>query len=505
MKTTLQLTDLAEGTATKIMLGETAVLLIRDGNSVRAFGAKCPHAGAPLEGGAICNGRLICPWHKATFQIEDGALLEPPALDGLTRYPVSIDQDSVTISSRALPAPRPAKATHDRVAAIIGSGAAGAAAASALRFGGFDGQVLLIGNEAEQPYDRTALSKFVVAGEMKPEEVPPLREGNDWDGLDVRRLATTVSRLDAATRRITLADGSLLTYDTALLATGGIPKRPFLPGISLPGIYTLRSLPDAAAILAAAQFGQTLVIIGSSFIGLEVACGLRRRGIGVTVVSPEAIPFERQFGAEIGAQFRRIHEANGVTFCLETEVTALEGRDQVHRVVLKDGRRLETDGVIIGTGVTPATDFVEGVQKAEDGGIFVDAAMRAADRLFVAGDCARFPYQGQTVRIEHWRVAQQHARVAALGMMGVQARYEGVPFFWTYHYGKRIEYLGHAKKWDGLHIDGQLDAMDFIAFQVAQGRVAGIIACGRETATARLIDPMRAGLSLAEARAIASQ
>jgi NADPH-dependent 2,4-dienoyl-CoA reductase/sulfur reductase-like enzyme len=363
----------------------------------------------------------------------------------------------------------------------------------------------LIGNEAEQPYDRTVLSKFVVAGEMKPEEVPPLREGNDWEGLDVRRLATTVSRLDAATRQITLADGSLLTYDTALLATGGIPKRPSLPSISLPGIYTLRSLPDAAAILEGAQFGQTFVIMGSSFIGLEVACGLRKRGIGVTVVSPEAIPFERQFGAEIGAQFRRMHEANGVTFCLEAEVTALEGEDQVRRVVLKDGRRLDIDGVIIGTGVTPATDFVEGVQKAEDGSILVDAAMRAADGLFVAGDCARFPYQGKTVRIEHWRVAQQHARVAALGMMDMEARYDGVPFFWTYHYGKRIEYLGHAEKWDGLHIDGQLDAMDFIAFQVAKERVAGIIACGREMATAALIEPMRAGLNLAEARAIASQ
>jgi apoptosis-inducing factor 3 len=505
MKTTLQLTGLTERTATKIMLGDTAVLLNRDGDAVRAFGAKCPHAGAPLEEGAICNGRLICPWHKGTFQIEDGALLEPPALDGLTRYPVSVKQGSVTISSHALPAPRPAKATHDRVAAIIGSGAAGAAAASALRFGGFDGQVLLIGDEAAQPYDRTVLSKFDVAGEMKPEEVPPLREGNNWDELDVQRVATTVSRLDAATQRITLADGSSLTYDTALLATGGIPKCPSLLGISMPGIYTLRRLPDAAAILAAAQFGQTLVIMGGSFIGLEIACGLRKRGIGVTIVSPEAIPFERQFGAEIGTQFRRMHEANGVTFCLEAEVSALEGQGRVQRVVLKDGRRLDTDCVIIGTGVTPATDFVEGVQKAEDGGILVDAAMRAADGLFVAGDCARFPHQGQTVRIEHWRVAQQHARVAVLGMMGVQARYEGVPFFWTYHYGKRIEYLGHAEKWDGLHIDGQLDAMDFIAFQVAEDRVAAIIACGRETATAGLIEPMRAGLSLAEARAIASR
>jgi NADPH-dependent 2,4-dienoyl-CoA reductase/sulfur reductase-like enzyme/nitrite reductase/ring-hydroxylating ferredoxin subunit len=504
MKTTLQFTELTEGTATKIMLGDTAVLLIRDGNTVRAFGAKCPHAGAPLEEGAICNGRLICPWHKGTFQVEDGALLEPPALDGLTRYPVSIGGGSVTVSSHALPARRPAKAMHHRVAAIIGSGAAGAAAASALRFGGFDGQLLLIGDEAEQPYDRTALSKFVVAGEMKPEEVPPLREGNDWDEFDVRRLATTVSRLDAATRRITLADGSSLKYDTALLATGGIPKHPCLPGISLSGIYTLRSLRDAAAVLEAAHFGQTLVIMGSSFIGLEVACGLRKRGIGVTVVSPEAIPFERQFGAEIGAQFRRMHEAKGVTFCLEAEVVALEGQDRVQRVALKDGRRLDTSGVIIGIGVTPATDFVEGVQKSDDGGILVDAAMRAAEGLFVAGDCVRFPHQGKTVRIEHWRVAQQHARVAALGMMGVQARYEGVPFFWTYHYGQRIEYLGHADKWDGLHIDGRLDIMDFIAFQVAEERVAAIIACGREMATARLIEPMRAGLSLAEARAIAN-
>jgi len=498
---TVNLSDLAEGRLTKAMLGETPLVLIRVGDAVRAFGGECPHAGAPLAEGAICNGRLICPWHKATFRIDDGALVEPPALDPLTRYDVRIDRDRVTVSSEALAPSSPAPRRHARVAAIVGSGAAGAAAASALREGGYDGRVLLIGPEALQPYDRTALSKFVVAGEMPPADVPPLRADNDWRALDVEQIDATVTRLDAPARTIHFADGETLAYDTALIATGGMAKRPTVPGIGLQNVRTLRNLFDAEAILAEAGRGKNVVVMGSSFIGLEAASALRQRGANVAVVGPETIPFARQFGDRIGTMVRRLHESNGVAFHLGTEIVRLEGEDRVREAVLKNGTRLPADCVVVGTGVAPATDFVNGVEKAEDGGILVDAGMRAAGSLFVAGDCARFPYRGDRVRIEHWRVAQQHARVAAQGMMGNPASYQGVPFFWTYHYGKNIEYLGHPKRWDDLHIDGDLDAQDFVAFQMLDGEVVGVVACGRETATAGFIESMRSNLTLAQARA----
>lgn len=202
MQARLPLAYLGEGSITKVMLGETPIVLVRSGGIVRAFGGTCPHAGAPLEQGALCNGRLVCPWHKGTFAIEDGAVLEPPPLDGLKRYPVQTEGDHFTVSSDPLPSPPAPRGQRAHVAAMIGSGAAGAAAACALRQGGFDGRVLLIGEEAAQPYDRTVLSKFVVAGQMAPADVPPLREGNNWQALDVERLDITVTRVDAAARRI---------------------------------------------------------------------------------------------------------------------------------------------------------------------------------------------------------------------------------------------------------------------------------------------------------------
>jgi NADPH-dependent 2,4-dienoyl-CoA reductase/sulfur reductase-like enzyme/nitrite reductase/ring-hydroxylating ferredoxin subunit len=505
VETRVPLTRLLEGTITKAMLGETGIVVIRTGDTVQAFGANCPHAGAPLEEGAVCNGRLVCPWHKGTFRIADGGLVEPPPLHGLTRYKVRIEANQAVVSDAPIAPPAPARRRHGRIAAIVGSGAAATSAAATLRQEGFDGRVLLIGEEALQPYDRTSLSKFVVAGEMKVADVPPLLEPADWTAMDIERLDTAVTRLDARARRIWLADGSVIDYDVSLLATGGIAKRPEVPGADLENVFTLRNVQDAAAIFATAAPGTDVVIIGSSFIGLEVASGLRARGVNVTVVAPERIPLARQFGNEIGAALRRLHEAKGVTFRLGANVIALEGDERVRAVVLKGGDRLPAGCVLLGVGVVPATGFVEGVEICQDGGIVVDASMRAAAGLFVAGDCARFPWRGERVRIEHWRVAQQHGRVAALGMLGQSARYAGVPYFWTYHYGANFEYLGHAERWDELHIDGDPDRQDFFGWQVAGGEVAGVIACGRQKATAVLIEHMRRPLMLSEARAIVSQ
>lgn len=503
MQAIARLSELADGTIKKVTLDKTEIVLVRSGDMVRAFGAKCPHAGAPLEQGAVCHGRLVCPWHKSVFKVEDGSLVEPPALDGLTCYPGRLDGDDVLVSSEPMPPSWPARSAKGGTVAIIGSGAAAAAAASALRQAGLGGRVLMIGDEAPRPYDRTVLSKFVVAAEMKPDEVPPLRDQASWDELGVERLAGTVTKLDARGRRIELAGGIAISYDVALLATGSIPRRPSLPGIELSGVYTLRKAEDARAIVAATTPGTGAVILGASFIGLEVASGLRKRGVGVTVVAPEAVPFEKQFGKEIGAVFRRLHERNGVIFHLGAEAAALKGSGRVRQVVLNNGDSLNADTVIVGVGVTPATGFVDGVSRAEDNGIIVDDGMRAVEALFVAGDCAAFPLHGERVRIEHWRVAQQQGRVAALGIMGQkQARYDGVPFFWTRHFGKRFEYLGHAEQWDALHIEGDLDAEDFVAFQLSGERVLAVIACGRDAATARLVEEMRRPLSLAEARAV---
>jgi NADPH-dependent 2,4-dienoyl-CoA reductase/sulfur reductase-like enzyme len=289
-----------------------------------------------------------------------------------------------------------------------------------------------------------------------------------------------------------------LSYDTAVLATGATRNVPNIPGVRLSGVYPLRTRQDAAYIVASARPGAQAVIVGSSFIGLEAASALRERGLNVTVVAPEPIPFERQFGAEIGSMFRHLHEANGVRFRLQAKIEGFTGRETVDGVLLEGGERLAADVVVLGVGVTPATSFVEGVQKAHDGGIVVDGTLRAAEGLYVVGACASFPYKGDQIRIEHWRVAQQHGRIAAENIAGMPRRYDTVPFFWTYHFGKCFEYIGHPPGWDRTHLDGNLSTQNFIALQIQEEHVVGIIACQRERTTAILIERKREPLTAAE-------
>ncbi len=501
MQTVAHISQLADGAITRAKVADTDIVIVRDGEFINAFGANCPHAGAPLAEGALCNHRLVCPWHKATFCARDGSLLEPPAFDGLIRYPVRIEGDDVLVSPEPIGSlPEPPQ-LDGRSVLILGSGAAGTSAAVALRDAGYFGRITMIGNEALEPYDRTVLSKFVLA-DMKPSEVPALRPDAYWTEHRIDRLDATIARVDTAARRVHLADATILNYDAAVLATGATANVPALPGANLRRVHTLRDRQDAAAIVAVATQGAHAVIVGSSFIGLEAASALLQRGVHVTVVSPEKVPFGRQFGPEIGAMFRRLHQSNGTVLRLGEEVEAIAGTDTADAVLLKGGERLPADFVILGVGVSPATGFVDGVRKARDGGILVDATLRAADGLYVAGDSACFPFAGDHLRIEHWRVAQQHAQVAALNIAGRTTHYDSVPFFWTYHFGKRFEYLGHAENWDRLHIDGELDDHRFVALQIRDETIVGVVACQRERTTAVLIERMRHPLTVSEAIAL---
>jgi NADPH-dependent 2,4-dienoyl-CoA reductase/sulfur reductase-like enzyme len=200
-----------------------------------------------------------------------------------------------------------------------------------------------------------------------------------------------------------------------------------------------------------------------------------------------------------------LHESNGVVFHLEAKVASLEGEEgNVHQVMLESGEHVAADVVLLGTGVSPATGFVEGLPLQKDGGVIVNAGMQAAPGLYAAGDIAVFPLHEnqEPLRVEHWRVAQQHARIAAQNMCGARNRYNGVPFFWTYHYGKRFEYLGHANEWDEIVVDGELERQQFVALYLKDGMVAAVLACEREADTARLIDAMAQGLSHAQALAM---
>jgi len=507
------LSDLADNGMKRVEVNGTPVLLIRSGKTVHAYGADCPHAGAPLEEGALCNGRLICPWHKGTFEVATGALVEPPALLPLTRYPVRVDQDKVLVDSK----PEPSKiatvtAADKRTFAIVGAGAGGAAACAALREAGFAGRIALIDREARTPYDRTVLSKFVPSGEMSPDDLPPLLPDDFFTAHAIDVIQAEVTALDANARRIDIGSAPSIHYDAALVATGGVPKRLPLQGSDADAVKArlrlLRNRDDARRLVETAAQGEHALILGASFVGLEVASALRERKLRVTVVAPGNVPFEKQFGAELGRLFMRLHEAHGVKVRMGRHARAVDmngtdGTNGALRVTLDNGDTVRCDFAVAGIGVTPATDFIEGVTRNADKSINVDASMCVASHLYAAGDIARFELSGERVRIEHWRVAQQQARIAAHAMLGMPPKEPLVPYFWTYHFGKTFEYLGHAKQWDETRFTGTPDTFEFIALLGLKGKLVAALGCNRTKQTGRLVEAMRQPLSLADAMKIA--
>ncbi|RZI73902.1 MAG: pyridine nucleotide-disulfide oxidoreductase [Pseudomonas sp.] len=504
------LTELHRDRGLQVEFGETKALLVLHGEEVRAFQAFCPHAGAPLADGAICNGHLICPWHKAEFSIDDGHLCEPPALDALIRYPVQLIEGQVHVDDQPMAVLAPTLAEDSRRFVIIGAGAAGTAAACALREKGFNGQLRLIDREAAPGYDRTALSKFVLSAEMKTDEIPALRDEEFYLDNRIERVHGEVMKLDVINKRVTLADGRRFDYDAALVTTGAEPCALPVEGADLPQVLTLRSRDDASRILAAVHPGSHALVVGDSFIGLEAASALRTQGVNVTILAHHEVPFVRLLGERIGKALRALHEQNGVLFRTHVDVSRFEGVERdgqqvLQNAVLSNGERLQVDLALVGVGVSPVTHFIDGLQLEEDGSLPVDDGMRAGKDVWAAGDIATFPLNHQPQRIEHWRLAQQQARIAAGNMLGEDRHYTDVPYFWTYHFEKRLDYLGHAEDWDDIVYLGEAERFDFLALFCKQNVVAAVVSCGRERPMAMLAERMKQPLFKDEAQMLINQ
>ena len=468
------------------------VLLVRDGDAIRAVGGRCPHAGAPLSEGVLHHGRIVCPWHKAAFCIRTGAVLEPPAVDPLPKYDVRLDDGRVFLRSTTAPPEARSDLIDERTFVVVGGGAAGAVAAQTLREVGYAGRLVLLDRENRVPYDRTVLSKYLLSGE-KGGEKSPLQPQSYYRRHRIERRTAEATGIDPVAHRITCADGSVLHYDQALLATGSVPTAPDVAGSRLKNVFLLRSRADADAILAQAERSERAVVLGASFIGMEVAASLRERGLEVTVAGKEEVAFAKLVGPRIGTALMDLHRKRGVTFRLGAGLTQLDGDEAVRAVVLDSGERLPADLVIVGFGVRPASIPVQGLAADADGGIEVDAMLRAAEGLYVAGDLARFPVygSGKPIRVEHWRVAQQQGRVAALNMAGVPTRHEAPPVFWTIQYRKRLDYIGHADAWDDIVIHGDLSKPEFLAYMLKDGIVAAAVGMDRDRDTAALIELFR--------------
>ena len=497
------ITDLEDGGMKEITLGKSKVLLVRRGNEVSAIGARCPHYGASLAKGVMCQGRVVCPWHKSVFSVESGEVLEPPSLDGMPRYGVRMDGPDILVTVPDAPAdrvtvpPLTKGITDSRVFVIVGGGTAGEAAAETLRNETrFAGQIVMIDAEQRLPYDRTQLSKGYLRGKVEPVALP-LRNAQYFEEREVERRHARATKVDAASKTVTLESGETLKYDALLFAPGGIPKKLGVPGEESSNVFTLRSVADADRIIAAAKAAGGLVtsghavVVGDGFIGLESASVLIGRGLKVTVVSPDAIPFKDRLGEPVGQFLKSFHEDHGVTFVQgQTARFTPDPKDptKAGAAVMADGTELEADLFLVGLGVTPGTDVLSGVDLEPDGGVKVDETMKAADGLWAAGDVAAFPYDGASIRVEHWRVAQQHGRLAALNMAGGSVASDSIPYFWTEHYQTRLDYVGYATSFDEMIVDGDIPAGEFICYYVKGGRAVAAAVRKRDKQAAALLE-----------------
>jgi NADPH-dependent 2,4-dienoyl-CoA reductase/sulfur reductase-like enzyme len=322
----------------------------------------------------------------------------------------------------------------------------------------------------------------------------PLRGEDFFKEHDITLLLDReVTRVDARSKTIVFDTGETMDYDALLVATGGAPVRLNIPGGDLKNVCVLRSFSDADSIIETAKHSQRVVVVGASFIGMEAAYSLRERGLEVTVIAPSHEPFELTLGAEVGALFRREHESHGIQFKLGNIVYGFEGSHKIEAVTLDNGESIDTDLVVVGVGVRPVTQFLDGVELDQAGGVVVDSRLRAADGLYAAGDIASFPdpRTGGRVRIEHWRTAQQQGRTAARNMLGRNAAFDSVPFFWTRQFDIGLLYVGHAAAWDEIIYRGDLASHDFLAFYVKDNRVLAVAGMNRDSEMAAAEELLR--------------
>ncbi len=468
---------------------EHNVLICRIDDEFSAVGPSCTHYGAPLEEGVLKGDTIICPWHHACFNAKNGDLLEPPAMDALPVFEIKIDGESIQInipdeieSSR-----KPGMVKKDNVAdgrtfVILGAGASGYAAAQSMRENGYTGNIILVTRENRKPYDRPNLSKDYLAGNAEPEWMP-LRPDDFFDeyGIEIKQ-TVEIKGVDFQKKRVSLDNNESLNYDKLLIATGGIPNKLNVKGSDLENIFYLRSFDDADRIIASLKDSKEAVVIGASFIAMETAHSLTERKINVTVLAPDEIPFEKNFGKEIGNLFRKEHEKNGVTFKLKTKVKEFRGTGKVESVLLQSGEEIKTDLVIAGIGVKPATGFLDDAELMDDKSIKTDTFLQVKEDVYASGDIASFPdfRTGNHIRIEHWRLALQLGRTAGANMAGKKIKFSGVPFFWTAQAGMKLRYVGFVKNWDEILIDGNIADKKFVAYYIKDNGVMAAAGLNRD-------------------------
>lgn len=494
---------------------DSIILITRDEDEFSAFDGKCPHAGADLGDGLRCGNRVICPWHHGTFDSRDGTLLEPVAMTGLTQYELTDNGDNLTVNTDAK---IDKKIKNDKMTdthtIIVGGGGAGFMTAHQLRNTGYGGKITLISADDKAPYNRPLLSKAFLAGNMGEDKL--LLGGADWaskNDIDLR-LNQTVSDVLPNERTIVIKDkngnNDKHTADFLVVATGAEPKIPPFKGANLDGVYTLRSMDDAKLIKAATH-DQRVVIVGTGFIGMEVASALAQAGTtaSITVIGQNKRVMGNIVSETVSNALIKLHEEKGIKFVFNASVAEITGIEkptdnseenfsQVGGIKLANDEQIDADIVILGTGVSPRTELFNEVNDPD--GVQVDDQLQLRNGVYALGDIAKATNQMGRMRIEHWRVALQHGLVTAatiLNEANVNSLAERIPFFWTMQYGKSLRYSGHAASPDNNILFGSPDTLDYIEYYFDNGdentRASAASTLGRDKELVAFSELLRRG------------
>jgi NADPH-dependent 2,4-dienoyl-CoA reductase/sulfur reductase-like enzyme/nitrite reductase/ring-hydroxylating ferredoxin subunit len=471
-------------------VGDKAVMLVRSDSEILATAATCTHYSGPLAEGLVVGGTVHCPWHHACFDLKTG-LARGPALTPLACFDVVREGNLIRVGNERVSKLTPVASGPSSVV-IVGAGPAGAACAEQLRRLGYAGSVTLVGNELPGPVDRPNLSKDYLAGSA-PEEWIPLRDAAFYAEQRIDLLqGDAATSIDTQARELTLTSGRKLGYGALVLATGAAPRRLSIPGADAPHALVLRNLADSRRIIERAKAGARAVVLGSSFIGLEVAASLRARKVEVAVVSPSALPLERVLGEKLGAFVLAKHEQQGVKFKLKHKPLAITP----NTVELDDGTKLEHDFVVQGVGVSPRIELAEAAGLKVARGVVVDQHLRSSDpNVYAVGDIASYPdaWSGARVRIEHFALAVRQGQAVAHTLLEQGGAFRDVPFFWSAHYDVTFGYVGHAESWDRVLERGSLETGSYASAYEKAGKILAVVCLGDDQVGLKAEAAMAAG------------
>ncbi|KAF8793070.1 Apoptosis-inducing factor 3 like protein [Argiope bruennichi] len=498
--------EFQDGNMAEFDLGEDGkILLVKENGTYSALGPKCTHYGAPLKNGVLIGGKIRCPWHGACFDSKTGDIEDFPGLDSLPCYEVTVTDGNVKVK-----APLTSLKSHKRVKPmtkyshanpttyiVIGGGAAGLMCCETLRQEGFSGKIILISKESNPPYDRPKLSKAL---DSKPSALH-LRNEEFYKTSDISlMLETNVTSIDTKERWIACNNGKLkVKYDRLMIATGGEPFKYDAPGSDLKNIFYLRT-PEDGNLIAKESTGKPIVIVGTSFIGMEVASYLIGKATSITVIGRSDVPFAAVFGKEIGARIKAIFEEKGVIFHNGKNIVKFIGNEgNLNAIELSSGEIISAEVCIIGIGVKPATEFLKdsGIAVNVKGQVIVNEMLETNIKgIFAGGDIIEFPlasYENVKANISHWQMALAHGRTAALNMLGKNTVFHSVPFFWSAMCGKNFRYAGYAPNFDEVIIKGDLEKLQFIAYYIKEAKVAAVCTCNKDPEAARFASCMSLG------------